>query len=73
MYGDRVHQAVLEAKDQESGVTIHKVNEMFDDGEIVFQASCALGSDETRDTIRTKVRALEKNYPLVIEEYIKSM
>jgi len=71
MYGDRVHQAVKEAGEKESGITIHYVNECFDDGKIVFQAKCDVLENDGADDIAKKVHALEyKHFPEVIENVI---
>jgi len=71
MYGDRVHQAVKEAGETESGITIHYVNECFDDGEVVFQAKCEVLENDSANDIAEKVHALEyKHFPEVIENVI---
>ncbi|MEQ8924178.1 MAG: phosphoribosylglycinamide formyltransferase [Fulvivirga sp.] len=72
MYGDHVHKAVKEAGEVESGITIHYVNEKYDEGNIVFQATCELTTSDTPETIAEKVHALEyKHYPEVIESVIQ--
>ncbi len=71
MYGGRVHQAVIEAEDTESGITIHHVNERFDEGEIIFQAQCPVLPADTAEEVEKKVRALEmKHFPTVIERFV---
>lgn len=71
MYGSFVHQAVKEAGDPETGITIHLVNEHYDEGKIVFQAATPVTSEDTPDTIALKVHALEhRYYPEVIESLI---
>ncbi|SFT88277.1 phosphoribosylglycinamide formyltransferase-1 [Algoriphagus locisalis] len=68
MYGSFVHEAVKAAGEAETGITIHLVNENYDEGRIVFQASTPLTSDDTPDSIAEKVHALEhKHFPEVIE------
>ncbi|PZX51325.1 phosphoribosylglycinamide formyltransferase [Algoriphagus chordae] len=68
MYGSFVHEAVKAAGDSETGITIHLVNENYDEGRIVFQASTPLTSEDTPDSIADKVHALEhKHFPEVIE------
>lgn len=62
MYGDRVHESVRAAAEKESGITIHYVNENFDEGDIIFQASVALSPADTADDIAAKVHALEYQY-----------
>lgn len=74
MYGERVHKAVVEHKDVESGITIHYLNEKFDDGEIIFQAKCPVLPSDTAKEVEHKVRSLEiKHYPAVIEEVVSSL
>lgn len=71
MYGSFVHKAVHMAKDKETGITIHLVNEVYDDGEILFQARIAVDSSDTPDDIAAKVHELEyEHFPRVIEEFI---
>ena len=71
MYGDRVHQAVRESGDVESGITIHYVNSKYDEGQIVFQARCAVTEKDTHESIAQKVHELEyQHYPQVIEQLI---
>lgn len=71
MYGDRVHEAVLAAKEKESGITIHIVNEEFDSGPIIFQAKCEVKEDDTPDSLATRIHALEhKHFPEVIEKWV---
>ena len=59
MYGARVHEAVITAKEKESGITIHWVNEHYDEGAIIFQASCSIDANDTADTLANKIHALE--------------
>lgn len=71
MYGDFVHQAVLEAKEKESGITIHYVNERYDEGQIIFQERCAVDADDTPETLAAKIHRLEHTYyPQVIENIL---
>jgi phosphoribosylglycinamide formyltransferase-1 len=72
MYGMHVHTAVHKAKDKESGISIHLVNEKYDEGEIVFQAKCLLDENDTPESIAQKVLKLEhEHFPKVIESLIK--
>jgi len=72
MYGDRVHQAVLDAKEGETGITIHYIDEKFDEGEIIFQAKYKIEPGDTLDLVRFQVQQLEHQfYPKVIENIIK--
>ena len=59
MYGSRVHEAVIAAGEKESGITIHWVNEHYDEGGIIFQATCEVVSSDTPDTLANKIHALE--------------
>ena len=71
MYGIKVHQAVKEAGEPETGITIHYVNENYDDGNIVFQARCPVSADDTAEMIAAKVHLLEyEYYPQVIEKIL---
>lgn len=71
MYGDRVHQAVVTAGEKESGITIHYINEHYDEGAIIFQASCPVLPSDTPEEVANKVHALEyKHYPHVIESLL---
>jgi phosphoribosylglycinamide formyltransferase 1 len=68
MYGLRVHEAVFAAGEQESGITIHFVNEKYDEGAIVYQAKCAVAVDDTPALLAQKIHELEHAYyPMVIE------
>ncbi len=74
MYGERVHKAVIKNGDRESGISIHYVNEYYDDGDIIFQARCEVNPSDTPESLAQKVHALEyKHYPQVIEKLIKEM
>jgi phosphoribosylglycinamide formyltransferase-1 len=71
MYGNNVHKAVLEAKENETGITIHFVNEHFDEGRMIAQFHCALNNTDTVESIQAKVQNLEHAYfPIVIEKTI---
>jgi phosphoribosylglycinamide formyltransferase-1 len=71
MYGDHVHRAVLAAAEKESGITIHLVDEIYDHGEIIFQARCPVHLDDTPETLAQRIHKLEhKHYPEVIEKVI---
>ncbi|HLN74784.1 MAG: phosphoribosylglycinamide formyltransferase [Methylococcaceae bacterium] len=74
MYGMNVHKAVLASKDKESGITIHRVNEHYDAGDIIFQATCPVLPKDTPESLAERVHELEYlHYPRVIEEVINSM
>jgi phosphoribosylglycinamide formyltransferase 1 len=71
MYGEAVHKSVIANHDQESGITIHYVNKMYDEGDIIFQARCSVDPDETPESLAKKVHNLEYIYfPGVIEELV---
>jgi len=59
MYGSRVHEAVIAAGEKESGITIHWVNEHYDEGGIIFQATCSIDTSDTAETLANKIHALE--------------
>ena len=73
MYGMHVHQAVVVNKEKESGITIHYVNENYDEGAIIFQAKCdVLASDDAQD-VASKIHELEmQHFPAVVEQLIKT-
>jgi phosphoribosylglycinamide formyltransferase-1 len=62
MYGMSVHKAVYEAKELETGITIHFVNEHYDEGNIIFQVKCTLDATDTPETIAKKIHQLEYQY-----------
>ncbi len=71
MYGMNVHNAVIAAKEKKSGITIHLVNERYDEGATIAQFECSLSEMDTPQTLAQKVSVLEKSYfPKTIEEYI---
>ena len=71
MYGDRVHEAVVAAGETESGITIHYINEHYDEGDTIFQAKCPVLPDDSAIDVAQKVHSLEyKHYPLIIERTI---
>jgi formyltetrahydrofolate-dependent phosphoribosylglycinamide formyltransferase len=68
MYGHHVHQAVLDNKEKESGITIHYVDELYDHGKIIFQATCPVLENDTADSLAGRIHQLEhEHYPKVIE------
>jgi phosphoribosylglycinamide formyltransferase 1 len=71
MYGSKVHEAVIAAGEKETGITIHLVNEAYDKGVHLLQASCPVSDSDTADTVAAKVHALEYEYfPRTIEHWI---
>ncbi|WP_207428285.1 phosphoribosylglycinamide formyltransferase [Pedobacter sp. SYSU D00535] len=74
MYGDFVHNAVLANKEEESGITIHFVNEHFDEGEVIHQAKFRIEDGDDLEMIKFKGQQLEHQYyPKVIEQLLKKM
>ena len=72
MYGMKVHEAVIAAGEKESGITIHYVNEHFDEGKPIFQASCPIEPDETPQSLAQKIHVLEhRHFPEVITDLLK--
>ena len=73
MYGEAVHRAVLAANEKESGITIHYVDEQYDHGATIFQATCSVLSTDLVENLAEKIHALEHlHYPVVIEKEILS-
>ncbi|MCF8369593.1 MAG: phosphoribosylglycinamide formyltransferase [Bacteroidales bacterium] len=74
MYGSRVHEAVISAKEAFSGITIHYVNEFYDEGEIIFQAKCKVEKDDSPESLAKKVHALEyAHFPTVIQNIVENI
>ncbi|NTW73107.1 MAG: phosphoribosylglycinamide formyltransferase [Eubacteriaceae bacterium] len=71
MYGDKVHRAVIQSGDKKTGISIHFVNDHYDEGEMIFQDSFEVLPGDTAESIALKVHALEyKHFPRVIEEVV---
>lgn len=71
MYGMKVHQAVLEKKELETGISIHFVNEKYDEGELIFQATTPVESTDSAEDIASKIHTLEyEHFPKVIEQLL---
>jgi phosphoribosylglycinamide formyltransferase-1 len=71
MYGHFVHEAVLAAGEKESGITIHYVNEKYDDGGVILQEKCIITEEDTPDSLARKVQVLEhKWFPLIVERLL---
>lgn len=71
MYGRYVHEAVVNNKEKISGVTVHEVNEKYDDGKIILQKQLTLSVGETAETLEQKIKALEKS--AIIQSFIKCL
>ncbi|PCJ00852.1 MAG: phosphoribosylglycinamide formyltransferase [Flavobacteriales bacterium] len=73
MYGDNVHKAVIENKETESGITIHYVNENYDEGKIIFQAKCQITDTDDYSDLAKKIHELEYNhFPKTIDFLLKN-
>jgi len=73
MYGSHVHNAVIEAKETKSGITIHYVNEHYDEGAYIFQAECALSASDNADDLANKIHLLEfEHFPKIIEQLLNA-
>ena len=71
MYGKYVHEAIIKNQEKESGITIHYVNENYDEGGIIFQASTEILSNDTPDDVAAKIHKLEyEHFPKVIEKVL---
>ena len=72
MYGEHVHKAVVNAKEKVSGITIHLVDEKYDNGAHLFQASCPIDATDSADDVAAKIHQLEQaHFPSVVEKYIR--
>lgn len=71
MYGNAVHAAVVAAKEKESGITIHFVDEKYDHGKTIFQAACSVGENDNAETLAAKIHQLEHEfYPKEIDKLL---
>jgi len=71
MYGMHVHEAVVKNKETETGITIHYVNEHYDEGAIIFQAKCKLSSKDSSEDVASKIHELEmEHFPKVVESLL---
>ncbi len=74
MYGKYVHEAVIKNHEKESGISIHYVNEVYDDGKIVLQEKCEVKPDDTPESLAQRIHQLEhKYYPQVIEKLLQGL
>ena len=72
MYGSKVHEAVINASEKVSGISIHYVNEIYDDGTTILQVTCPVDENDTAETLAAKIHVLEhSHYPQVIENLLK--
>jgi len=73
MYGNFVHEAVIKAGEKVSGITIHYVDEHYDNGDTIFQVRCAVLQSDTPDSLAQRIHLLEHaHYPAIIEDLLKS-
>lgn len=73
MYGNNVHRAVIDAGETQTGITIHYINEHYDEGEYISQHTCPVFPDDTPETVATRVHELEyKYYPQTIDLLLSS-
>jgi phosphoribosylglycinamide formyltransferase-1 len=74
MYGSKVHQAVKDSGDTITGISIHFVNEKYDEGQVIFQATCTVEQEDTPETIAVKVHMLEyEHFPRQIEKLVTAL
>lgn len=74
MYGDHVHRAVIGAQEKKSGITIHYVNEKYDEGAIIGQFECDIMPEDTPESLAKKIHELEyAHFPEVIESVAKQL
>lgn len=73
MYGEHVHEAVIAAKEKQSGISIHYVNALYDEGAIIFQAKCEIESNDNAKSLANKIHQLEQqHFPRVLEQLLES-
>ena len=74
MYGMNIHRAVIENRERESGITIHHVSEVCDDGDIIFQTKVEITDTDTPESLAAKISRLEmEHFPRVVEKIISSL
>ena len=74
MYGSNIHKSVIENKETESGISVHFVNQNYDEGKIILQEKCVISRGETIDTLAAKIHQLEHKYfPVAIEKTLKNL
>ena len=71
MYGMNVHNAIIQNNESETGITIHYVNENYDEGAIIFQVTCQVSKQDTAEDVAAKIHKLEMEYfPKVVEQLL---
>jgi phosphoribosylglycinamide formyltransferase-1 len=74
MYGQHVHRAVIDNQEKESGITIHYVNQAYDEGDILFQARCPVLKNDTPESLAGRIHALEyEHFPKVVESLLHKL
>ena len=74
MYGMHVHNAVINNREKESGITIHLVNEKYDDGETILQAKCQINKNDSAKDLANKIHELEyEHFPRAVESYLNKL
>ncbi len=74
MYGHHVHKAVIESGRKKSGISIHYVNSIYDDGDIIFRAECKVLDGDTVESLSARIQKLEhEHYPKIVEKLIKEL
>jgi phosphoribosylglycinamide formyltransferase-1 len=74
MYGSFVHEAVITAKEKESGISIHYVDELYDHGQLIFQARCSIDEHDTPASLAQKIHELEhEHYPQIVEKVVREL
>ena len=74
MYGDKVHRAVLDGNEREGGITIHYVNNQYDEGEYIYQAKYKIEPSDTLEVVKFKGQQLEHlHYPRIVENLVKKL
>jgi len=72
MYGMHVHEAIIQNKEKESGISIHYVNENYDEGEIIFQAKTDISEEDTPESLAEKIHKLEyKHFPEILQQLLQ--
>lgn len=73
MYGMKIHRAIIDAGEKESGITIHLVDEIYDHGKVLFQAKCGISPGDSPEDLASKIHALEyEHFPKVIEKLLSA-
>lgn len=71
MYGMKVHEAIVANKENKTGITIHFVNEKYDEGKTIFQATCEVLKNDTAEDVAQKIHQLEyEHFPKVIDQLL---